>query len=171
MADRQLGIPSVHAGRQHVFEGPLLTCDKGSIGDRTSCLRLPFRLGLGSLLCDEVAFDTVLCNRPGEGRLDKGVSGLPAGMVNSRFPHACVGVCRARSCAMWPARQRKRAFRAGARLRNGILMLEGDSLPLPSPTLDAVPGRPEGLSNSKLVLLPGLLTGLMVGDIMAESLL
>lgn len=58
-----------------------LTCDRGSIGERTSCLRLASRPGLGSLLGDEVAFDTVLCNRPGDGWVDEGVTGLPAGML------------------------------------------------------------------------------------------
>lgn len=67
------------------FASDSLTCDRGSIGERTSppCLRpvLASRLGLGSLLRDEVAFDTVLCKRPGDGWLDEGVEGLPAGMV------------------------------------------------------------------------------------------
>lgn len=66
------------------FASDSLTCDRGSIGEWTSppCLRLvASRLGLGSLLRDEVAFDTVLCNRPGDGWLDEGVEGLPAGMV------------------------------------------------------------------------------------------
>ena len=56
------------------------TCDKGSIGERTSCLRS----GLGPLLGEEVVFEPVLlCCRPGDGlALESGVSGLAAGIVS-----------------------------------------------------------------------------------------
>ena len=55
------------------------TCDKGSIGGRTSCLRFASRPGLGPLLGEEVVLELVLlCCRPGDRscRLDWGVSGL-----------------------------------------------------------------------------------------------
>lgn len=82
-----------------VSSGPLCLCeswiyvrptwDKGSIGERTSCLRLASRPGLGPLLLlllgeEAVVVDSaLLCSRPGDGRLDEGVSGLAAGMVSS----------------------------------------------------------------------------------------
>jgi hypothetical protein len=44
-------------------------------------------------------------------------------------------------------------------------------LPAPSATLEAVPGRPEDLSNSKLVKVSGdLMVGLMGSDISASRL-
>jgi hypothetical protein len=63
------------------------TCDRGSIGGRTSCLRLASRPGLGPLLAGEdvvLELDSVLlCWRAGDGRLEAGVTGLAAGMVSS----------------------------------------------------------------------------------------
>lgn len=127
---------------------------------------------LGSLLGDEVAFDTVLCRRPGDGGwLDEGVTGLPAGMLTLFARVRCalhdLGGCIPRG---HEGETKETCFSRASLL---IGLRANDYIPaLSCPTLEAVPGRPVGLSNSKLVVLSALLfmTGLAIGDI-SECLL
>lgn len=91
----------------------LLTCESGSMGERTSCLRPASRAGLAPLLGDELVFDSVLRSRPGDGRLDEGVSGLPTGMVSSACAHARESRSRVR-CGVARGQAGQRQRNAGA---------------------------------------------------------
>jgi hypothetical protein len=179
------------------LERVVRTWDKGSIGARRSCLREACRPGLGSLLWEELVFDGVLRSRPGDGRLDdEAVSGLTTGMVSSAQlkldinldsgacagANACIIAWRERGkLPTWTSHERQVweigqdwklkasfAFLSLQRLEGLIIIIMTYS-PAPSPTLEAVPGRPEDLSNSKLVKVSGdLMVGLMGSDMSAS---
>lgn len=58
------------------------TCDKGSIGERTSCLRVASRAGLGPLEGEQLVVECALLRcELDEGRLECGVFGLAVGIT------------------------------------------------------------------------------------------
>jgi hypothetical protein len=138
-------------------------------------------------------FDGVLRSRPGDGRLDdEAVSGLTTGMVSSAQPNLDSSACAcANPCIAWERRgklptwtsQGKQVWETGQDMKlkassrfaislqrlGGLTIIIMTYLPAPSPTLEAVPGRPEALSNSKLVKVSGdLMVGLMGSDMSAS---
>jgi len=130
------------------------TCDKGSIGERTSCLRFASRAGLGPLLGGEVVLELVLlCCRPGDMALTwcvrRPLHGLSA------------------HDGTW---EKHAGFCSPASPRDKHKEIKWDHLPSSFPVLEAVPGRPELLSNSKLVLLSVPTSGLMASEMSAASL-
>lgn len=141
-------------------------------------------------------FDGVLRSRPGDGRLDdEAVSGLTTGMVSSAqldsldscacaCANPCINACLEDVAAQHPTwtileatrnrfgERKLKAFTIFSLQRHeGLIIIIMTYLPAPSPTLEAVPGRPEVLSNSKLVKVSGdLMVGLMGSDMSASRL-
>jgi hypothetical protein len=75
---------SLHLCGGSRYTSEVRTCDKGSIGVRTSCLRVVSRPGLGPLLGEEVVLElALLCWRLDGGLLECGVLGLAVGIIVS----------------------------------------------------------------------------------------
>lgn len=140
-------------------------------------------------------FDGVLRSRPGDGRLDdEAVSGLTTGMVSSAqldsldsCACACANLALMLAWKTWQRsiprgqswKPRETGLQRGSlrlslfslQRHEGLIIIIMTYLPAPSPTLEAVPGRPEVLSNSKLVKVSGdLMVGLMGSDMSASRL-